>query len=198
MRCAPGLRGDAGRRSPQVAEYYSRLSDDTIHWFLKVHHENLWPRIEQIIEDRRRRPEPFVLEGAALRPEYIAPIEVGDVSPVLLYGENDLLRQRMIEGSRCENAARTSADIISKFIERSIRENDELLKAANEIGIRCVDVAVPGALDALMQEFLHCYGRHRPMTAMGQHGPRPQVSDAPIGDVARVAPRSHGTKDRVL
>jgi 2-phosphoglycerate kinase len=139
---------------PQVAEYYSKLSDDTIHWFLKAHHENLWPRIEQIIEVRRQLSKPFILEGSALRPEYMARIEPGLVYSVILYGDNEFLRIRLIEESRLGHADQASAAAIKKFIERSIRENSELVEAARRLNIRCVDIAVPGAFDTLMQEFL--------------------------------------------
>ena len=138
---------------PQVAEFYSELSDDTIHWFLKVHHENLWPRIEQIIEARRQLSKPFILEGSALRPEYMARIKAGVVRPVLLHGDNEFLRIRLIEGSRLQRVDQASAAVIEKFIERSLRENSEFIKTARELNIQCIDVAVPGALDTLMQEF---------------------------------------------
>jgi 2-phosphoglycerate kinase len=139
---------------PQVAEFYSELSDDTIHWFLKVHHENLWPRIEQIIESRRQLSKPFILEGSALRPEYMARIKAGVVRPVLLHGDNEFLRIRLIEGSRLQHVDQASAAVIRKFIERSLRENSEFVKTARELNIQCIDVAVPGAFDTLMQEFL--------------------------------------------
>lgn len=139
---------------PQVAEFYSELSDDTIHWFLKVHHENLWPRIEQIIEARRQLSKPFILEGSALRPEYMARIKAGVVRPVLLHGDNEFLRIRLIEGSRLQHVDQASATVIRKFIERSLRENSEFVKTARELNIQCIDIAVPGALDTLMQEFL--------------------------------------------
>ena len=139
---------------PQVAEFYSELSDNTIHWFLKVHHENLWPRIEQIIELRRQLSKPFILEGSALRPEYMARIKAGVVRPVLLHGDNEFLRIRLIEGSRLQHVDQASAAVIRKFIERSLRENCEFVKTACELNIQCIDIAVPGALDTLMQEFL--------------------------------------------
>lgn len=137
----------------QVAEYYTKLSDDTIHWFLKVHHQNLWPRIEQIIETRRQLSKPFILEGAALRPEYMAGIEPGLVRPVVLYSDNEVLRLRLSEASRLRDADEASAVVIRKFINRSLRENSELLERARETGIPCVDIAVPGALDRLLHKF---------------------------------------------
>ncbi len=138
---------------PQVAEYYANLTDETIHWFLKVHHENMWPRIRQIIESRLKHAQPFVLEGAALRPEYMAQFEQEDILPLFLYADDAFLRRRMLEESRRADADGTKAAIIDKFIERSIRENREMLEAAGAADIRCIDVAAPGALDALVKEF---------------------------------------------
>lgn len=137
---------------PQVAEYYASLSDETIHWFLKVHHENLWPRIHQIIESHRQLAKPFVLEGAALRPEYVAQLEPGRITALFLYADDDFLRQRMVEEACRDDADEPKAALIDKFIERSLRENREMLEAARTADMRCVDVAVPGALDALMKE----------------------------------------------
>jgi hypothetical protein len=138
---------------PEVAEYYSKLSDDTIHWFLKVHHENLWARIAHMVDVRRQAAKPFVLEGSALRPEYMARIEPGVVLPLLLHCNNALLRKRIAEGSRLEDADDATAAVIGKFIERSLRDNEDLLGAARKMQIRCIDVGVPGALDTLAQEF---------------------------------------------
>ncbi len=137
---------------PQVAEYYASLTDETIHWFLKVHHENMWPRIRQIIDSHRQVTRPFVLEGAALRPEYVADLEPGSVTALFLYADDDFLRRRMMDEARRDVAYEQKAGIVEKFIERSLRENSEMLEAARTANIRCVDVAVPGTLGALTKE----------------------------------------------
>ncbi|QRY68479.1 hypothetical protein JVX98_09440 [Ensifer sp. PDNC004] len=138
---------------PEVAEYYASLTDETIHWFLKVHHENMWPRIRQIIDSHQERGQPFVLEGAALRPEYVAALEPGSIIALFLHADDDFLRRRMMDEARRDEAYDEKAAIIEKFIERSLRENREMLEAAQTANIRCIDVAVPGALDALLTEF---------------------------------------------
>lgn len=137
----------------EVAEYYASLTDETIHWFLKVHHENMWPRIRQIIDNHRQRAQPFVLEGAALRPEYVAELEPGSVTAVFLYADDDFLRQRMLDEARRDERYEQKAGIINKFIERSLRENRDMLESARAADIRCIDVAVPGAVEAVAQEF---------------------------------------------
>ncbi|KQX60479.1 MULTISPECIES: AAA family ATPase [Ensifer] len=138
---------------PEVAEYYASLTDDTIHWFLKVHHENMWPRIRQIIDNHRQRAKPFVLEGAALRPEYVAELDPGSVTAVFLYADDDFLRQRMLDEARRDERYEQKAGIINKFIERSLRENRDMLQSARAADIRCVDVAAPGAVEAVVQAF---------------------------------------------
>ena len=145
-RAWPSLR-------PQVAEYYERLSDETLHWFLKVYHENLWPRISRIIEDKIRRSRRFVIEGSALRPEYMAGLDRNIVKRVFLHAENDFLRGRMMKLSGYDNASRDAATVIEKFVERSIRDNMEMLKAARDSGLQCVDVARTDAIEALADEF---------------------------------------------
>ncbi len=58
-------------RAP-VAEYYERLTDETIYWFLRTHYENMWPLIGRAIDAERQAGRHFVLEGSALRPDYLA------------------------------------------------------------------------------------------------------------------------------
>lgn len=137
---------------PEVAEYYTNLSDETLHWFLKVHHENMWPRICQIIEDRKQLLKSFVLEGAALRPEYITKLDPDFIKTVFLYAEDDFLRFRMMEESGYKNATRSAASIIDKFVERSIRDNREMLNVARDAKIPCVDVARAEAIEALAND----------------------------------------------
>ncbi|MBA1349285.1 hypothetical protein [Rhizobium sp. WYCCWR 11146] len=142
---------------PQVAEYYSRLSDDTVHWFLKVHHENMWPYICQIIENQRRLLKPFILEGSALRPEYMTTLDPNLVRAVFLYAEDDFLRARMMEEAGYKDATQSAALVIEKFVERSIRDKREMLEAARDAKLQCVDVAYSEALEALAKELAAAY-----------------------------------------
>ncbi len=148
---------------PPVAEYYSRLSDETIYWFLRVHHENMWPAIRQQIDARVHARAPFIIEGSALRPEFIAPLVSNEISPVFLYADNDVLRERM--RSEAEYAQRDQAGrvIIDKFIDRSLRDNSEMHLAARSHAIPVVDtsdaVAVSNLCEKLMQRELSANSR---------------------------------------
>lgn len=94
-----------------------------------------------------------MLEGAALRPEYVAELEPVGIIPLFLHADENFLRRRMMEEARRDDADGTKGSIIDKFIERSIRENRDMLEAAGAADIRCINVAAPGALGALVKEF---------------------------------------------
>ena len=124
-----------------VAEYYSALSDETIYWFLRVHHENLWPIIRSKISDATKRDSPIIIEGSALRPEFIAPLDLQTVIPVGLCADKDFLQQRIEDESRYSIQDQDTKLQIEKFIRRSIRDNDEILEVSCKLGLRMLDVA---------------------------------------------------------
>ncbi|WP_370677085.1 hypothetical protein [Pleomorphomonas sp. PLEO] len=137
-----------------VAEFYARLSPETIHWFLKVHHENMWPAIRQRIEVERDAGRPFVLEGAALRPEYIAPIVSDEIFGVLLHADDAFLRGRMRSAADYEQRDGAERGLIDAFIDRSLRENAAFKDAALKGGLRIVDAADERAIDDLFDELV--------------------------------------------
>ncbi|WP_320201255.1 hypothetical protein RMR16_000370 [Agrobacterium sp. rho-13.3] len=137
-----------------VAEYYSRLSDETIYWFLKVHHENIWPGIKQKIKAESDRNKPFVFEGTALRPEYIKPLLNDGLLGVCLHADNDFLKERMRSEAHYAHSDENRRGLIDKFINRSLRDNSEMYATAREHGLRTVDVSDDVALAALFDELV--------------------------------------------
>ncbi|MBS1165659.1 MAG: hypothetical protein H6R00_1684 [Proteobacteria bacterium] len=140
---------------PEVAEFYERLSPETIHWFLKVHHENMWRQVRPMIEAERDAGRPFVLEGAALRPEYVAPLLSDQMFGVLLHAEDEVLRNRMHAASDYGQRGSVERRLIDAFVDRSLRENAALCASAREVGLRVVDTtderAVTGLIDELVE-----------------------------------------------
>jgi len=139
---------------PEVAEFYASLTPETIYWFLRVHHENMWPGIRRLIDKEIEAGKPFVLEGSALRPEFVAPLLSGFVAGVCLYGEEDFLRARMRAEAGYEAADPGTRVIMDKFIERSVRDNSEIRAAAKEGGLRLVNVADPSAVEGIFEELV--------------------------------------------
>ncbi len=137
-----------------VIEFYERLTPETIHWFLKVHHENMWRQIRPMIDMERGAGRRFVLEGAALRPEYIAPLIGDETAGVILHADDGFLLARMRSEAGYDGRTPAERRIIDAFIDRSLRENAALAAAARELGVRMVDAADERAMVGLFGELV--------------------------------------------
>ncbi|WP_174020047.1 hypothetical protein G6L89_003300 [Agrobacterium fabrum] len=135
-----------------VEEYYTALSAETIHWFLKVHHQNIWPLIRPMIDSSSHTGNPAIFEGAALRPEFISPLLGSTVAGLLLHAGNDFLLERMRSHARYEDATAGQRHIMDAFIDRSLRENTEMLASAREHHLPIVDVTSPEALKTFVAD----------------------------------------------
>lgn len=144
---------------PPVAEFYGRLEPETIYWFLRVHHDNMWPVIRPLIADRVAMRQSLIFEGAALRPESIAPLLSDAVSGICLHADADLLRERMRGEAGYFEADGPTRALIDKFVERSLHDNTEIRKAAKERGLRLIDVADPAAVEAIFEELVEAAHR---------------------------------------
>ena len=135
-----------------VIEFYLRMTDDAIHWFLLMHHENMRPVIQERLRALRAAGAGFVLEGAALRPEHLSGWEVGDALVACLYVEPQVLRERLLSASDHSRQDDRIKVAIDRFAERSLRENEALVQAAIGHGVRVVDVTDPNDADRLAGE----------------------------------------------
>jgi len=126
---------------PQVAEFYSKLTDDTIYWFLRRHHENMWPLIRQTLQDGLQSEMGLVIEGSALRPEFLAELPQTGIQSVGLYAENGFLRQRIETESNYLQRDKAARTLIDAFVRRSLTDNDHLVDAARRLGLPLVDVS---------------------------------------------------------
>ncbi|HEY4201719.1 MAG TPA: hypothetical protein VGM83_14295 [Devosiaceae bacterium] len=151
-----------GRPWPEVrepvAEYYAKLSDETINWFLRVHHENIWPHIRHRIIQASSGGEGAVFEGSALRPEFIAEMDHPDLMAIGLYAEETFLRERirLVSGYAQWDTGRQS--LIDKFITRSLLQNAEIVQTANQLGLKLLDVADTQSLDHYADELIATLG----------------------------------------
>ncbi len=130
----------------QVAEYYSKLSAETIYWFLRVHHENMWPHLRDRISTASQSNSGCVIEGSALRPEFIADLQPSRTLTVGLHASNAFLRQRMEAESLYENQDMHTKQLIEKFIQRSLTDNDSIVEASKHHGLTLIDVSDPSSL----------------------------------------------------
>ena len=135
-----------------VIEFYLRLTDDAIQWFLRVHHENMRPVIHETIKAAREAGGGSLLEGAALRPEYLSDWEIGEALVICLHAERDALRERIERESAYSQQSDRMKIAIDKFVERSVRENEALVKTAIRHKVLLVDVTDLKNVDRLTKE----------------------------------------------
>lgn len=144
-----------GRPWPEVkepvAEHYARLSDETIHWFVRVHQENIWPYIRHLICEAILQGGKSIFEGSALRPEFIATLDQGDVVPIGLHGGEAFLRERILTQSDYHRRDAAQKLLIDKFLERSLRQNADFIKRASQLGLPMLDVEDQEALDGFVE-----------------------------------------------
>jgi 2-phosphoglycerate kinase len=151
-----------------VAEHYTRLSDDTIYWFLRVHQENLWPHIHQQIRDAASQATGSIFEGSALRPEFLATLQIEDSVPVGLYADDAFLRDRMLEASNYRHQDAGDRLLIDKFITRSLRQNADFVDVATREGIPLLNAADDAELTRYADRLVADLRRnHVPISAAG-------------------------------
>jgi 2-phosphoglycerate kinase len=155
---ADKLARHPGRPWPEipqpVAEYYGRLSAETIYWFLRVHHENVRSGILQIIDDTRNSRTSMVFEGSALRPEYVATRVSAQTVGICLYSDEIFLRDRMRSASQYFSRDQDQRMIIDKFIDRSLHDNFEIHSSAKACGLICVDARDADAVEQLRKDLI--------------------------------------------
>lgn len=137
-----------------VEEYYENLTDETIYWFLRVHHTNMWPLLAREIEAQVTTGGGFVLEGSALRPESIATLHHPGVAAVCLHADQSFLAQRMRRESGYQSKSEREKFVIDKFIARSLRDSTESTESARVHGIPLVDIGQSDALEKISEQLV--------------------------------------------
>ncbi len=131
-----------------VLDFYTNLSDDAVHWFLRVHHDNIWPLLRARL-DAMVAAQTGILEGAALRPEKLAQIQLDGSIVLGLWLDPDHLQRRIQRESQAQTHDGPIRAAIDRFTTRCLRENDALADAGRAYGFEVHDVSDPRAADAL-------------------------------------------------
>lgn len=146
-----------------VQEYYLRLSDETIHWFLQIHHQNMQPLIRQKLEELYKTRQGFILEGAALRPEYITNWPTENALVCCLYVKENVLRERIKQASAYNQQKPDTKIMTDKFLERSLRENEAFANAAHKHNIPLADTSHFTSLQDLTTRLITCLNNQSDM-----------------------------------
>ena len=141
-----------------VGEFYDALSDESIYWFYRVHHDNMWPLMAQTIATAQAQGGGFVLEGSALRPERLAELESFDGVAICLTAPEGFLEARMHAESKYSERTAAERRHIDKFMVRSLRDNVELADAARRHDIAVLDVSDPKAFEGAVADLVGLLG----------------------------------------
>jgi 2-phosphoglycerate kinase len=100
---------------------------------------------------------PAIVEGWAVLPSEIEDREL-DIDRVWLIASKDLLEARMRADRAFWAGARDEEEMITKFVERSLRLNQYLFEAANERSLRLLEVATAEPLHVLADRIEALFG----------------------------------------
>jgi predicted kinase len=143
---------------PHVAEYFTRLTPEAIYQFLLDHHRNMWPGLRRTIAEELAAGRPFVFEGSALRPDYLATLADPQLAAVCLHADPEFLRTRIRAASDYDALAPPQRTLVDAFTDRSLTDNARLIAEARAAGQPCVDAADPAALAAFRDEVIRRAG----------------------------------------
>ncbi len=133
-----------------MAEFYDKLSDDTIYWFLQAHHQNMRPLLLPRIEAALAGPDGVVFEGAALRPADLAELTPDRAAVLCLTAPEEVLLRRIHLASGYAGLPVARQRLIDRFVAREARLNRDTVAEARRLGVVVVDSADPAALAAVV------------------------------------------------
>lgn len=136
-----------------IEDYYSSLQASTVFKLLLIHHQNMWPNIQSLIESKAFR-EGAILEGSALRPEYIHSQIGPTLKGVCLTADELFISNRIRKSCKYETLSVAHQKVVDGFVERSLLDDREQVLRAKELGIRCLKVDEPGILEDFEVDFL--------------------------------------------
>ena len=138
-----------------VAELYRTVSAATLHWLLRIHHQNIWTSIELKLAEARLGARPIVLEGNALRPELLKRHVLPGTEAICLVGSDALLRDRIWTSSGYPETTEDHRRQIDAFVGRTLIDNRAMRDAANKNGILALSVDDTNAVGDWVERVIH-------------------------------------------
>ena len=136
---------------PHVAEHYLTLSLEELITDVLRHYKNLLPQITATITQHATdlSTDCLIMEGSALWPESIAPLNIDKVGAIWLTASNDLFQHRMYTASQYEQASPREKEMVDKFLGRTKIYNERMMDAVNRLGLASLNVEEATTLDEL-------------------------------------------------
>lgn len=145
-----------------VAEHYLSLSVDELIEDVLRHYRSMWPNIQTIIDEHATdcSTTGLIMEGSALWPESVATLKLDSIAAIWLTASNAFFETRIFNSSQFEKAEAQNKIMIRKFLERTLRYNEQMMKAVNLLGLRSLNVESTSSLDDLSNQCLEQFVNH--------------------------------------
>ena len=96
----------------------------------------------------------LVLEGSALWPETVATLHMENVAAFWLSASDALFRARIHAASGYAVASERERLLVQRFLGRTIRYNQQMMDAVDQLGLASIDVEQAPTLDQLIDRCL--------------------------------------------
>ena len=127
----------------EVAERCLSLSiDDLMGDVLRHYRVNVWPKVEATVASHSGAASTIgiVLEGSALRPEFVTGLDFDKVTALWLTADEDVFRRRIQAGSLYSLKSARERMMIDRFLERTLAYNARMVAAADQHRFILIDV----------------------------------------------------------
>jgi 2-phosphoglycerate kinase len=136
----PDLHPEAGR---DYREYLLQYGVDELVSDVQRQHRALWPAVAAVVREHAMWRGPAIIEGYALRPEWVASLDVRGVATVWLVADASAFRRRVLQDGPfleyLQGSGRT-AELVDRYVERSVRLNRLIADQAGRLGLPLVTV----------------------------------------------------------
>jgi hypothetical protein len=117
-------------------EYYIESNLNDLIRDINRQHEALWPALLALFRNHSTWASSAIIEGWALRPEYIARLS-GDISGLFLFADAALIKAR-IRSSDFSRGASDEEMMIQRYLERSLWYNARIQEQVADLELRSV------------------------------------------------------------
>jgi hypothetical protein len=136
---AIGAVTETDRPPMDYREYYIVNNLERLIQDLNEGHERMWPALGTIIQNHEAWGYPLVIEGWALRPDYVHTL-AGDISGVFLLAGEALIESR-VRSSDFSQGASNVALMIERYCERSFWYNAMLREQVTRLGMKALEIS---------------------------------------------------------
>jgi hypothetical protein len=126
-----------------LAAHYLSLSIDELTREQLSHYQRLWPRIEALVTAHASDTGApgLIVEGSGILPERVAALSTPGTGAVWLTASAAVLRDRIYSASRFHERTGQEKAMVDKFLGRTDRYNQLILRAVSSHGFASIDTS---------------------------------------------------------